>query len=69
MVFLIQNSQNRDSWALQVKIDELIRASAARSSFVGIEPLTPEETDEIRKRAQPPAPKMPRMKSHEQHVQ
>jgi low affinity Fe/Cu permease len=30
MVFLIQNSQNRDSSALQAKIDELIRSSAAR---------------------------------------
>jgi low affinity Fe/Cu permease len=60
MVFVIQNSQNRDSSALQAKIDELIRASAARNSFVGIEQLTPEEIDEIRKRAQPPAPKMPR---------
>jgi low affinity Fe/Cu permease len=49
MVFLIQNSQNRDSSALQAKIDELIRSSAARNTFVGIEQLTPEEIDEIRK--------------------
>jgi low affinity Fe/Cu permease len=53
MVFLIQNSQNRDSSALQAKIDELIRSSAARNTFVGIEQLTPEEIDEIRKYAQP----------------
>src|ERR1700680_2804377 len=33
MVFLIQNSQNRDSSALQAKIDELIRSSAARNTF------------------------------------
>lgn len=48
MVFLIQNSQNRDSAAIQVKLDELIRSSAARNSFVGIEHLTDEELDDIR---------------------
>jgi predicted transcriptional regulator len=48
MVFLIQNSQNRDSSALQAKLDELIRTSAARNSFVGIEKLTPEEIETIR---------------------
>ena len=48
MVFLIQNSQNRDSAAIQVKLDELIRVSAVKNSFVGIEHLTDEELDEIR---------------------
>jgi len=48
MVFLIQNSQNRDSSALQAKLDELIRTSAARNSLVGIERLTPEEIEAIR---------------------
>lgn len=48
MVFLIQNSQNRDSAAIQVKLDELIRTSAAHNSFVGIEHLTDEELEEIR---------------------
>jgi len=48
MVFLIQNSQNRDSAAIQVKLDELIRVSAARNSFVGIEHLTDEEIAAIR---------------------
>jgi len=48
MVFLIQNSQNRDSAAIQVKLDELIRVSAAQNSFVGIEHLTDEELEEIR---------------------
>ena len=48
MVFLIQNSQNRDSAAIQVKLDELIRVSTARNSFVGIEHLTDEELEEIR---------------------
>jgi low affinity Fe/Cu permease len=48
MVFLIQNSQNRDSSALQAKLDELIRTSAARNTLVGIERLTPEEIETIR---------------------
>ena len=50
MVFVIQNSQNRDSAALQAKIDELIRVSEARNSFVGIEQLTPEEIEKLRQR-------------------
>ena len=48
MVFLIQNSQNRDSAAIQVKLDELIRVSAAKNFFVGIEHLTDEEIERLR---------------------
>lgn len=48
MVFLIQNSQNRDSAAIQVKLDELIRVSTAHNSFVGIEHLTDDELEDIR---------------------
>ena len=48
MVFLIQNSQNRDATAIQVKLNELIRVSRAHNSFVGVEKLTDEELDEIR---------------------
>jgi len=48
MVFLIQNTQNRDGAAIQAKLDELIRSSAAQNSFVGIEHLTEEELEELR---------------------
>ena len=52
MVFLIRISQNRDSAAIQVKLDELIRVSAAQNSFVGIEHLTDEELAEIREKCE-----------------
>ena len=52
MVFLIQNTQNRDGAAIQTKLDELIRASAAQNLFVGIEHLTEEELDELRKKCE-----------------
>jgi low affinity Fe/Cu permease len=52
MVFLIQNSQNRDSAAIQVKLDELIRVSTAKNSFIGIEHLTDDELEEIRSRCE-----------------
>ena len=48
MVFLIQNSQNRDSAAIQVKLDELIRVGAAHNSLVGIEHLTDDELEDLR---------------------
>jgi low affinity Fe/Cu permease len=48
MVFLIQNSQNRDGVAIQVKLDELIRVSKVQNAFIGIEHLTDEELDEIK---------------------
>jgi low affinity Fe/Cu permease len=52
MVFLIQNSQNRDSAAIQVKLDEIIRNSNVRNSFVGIEHLTDEEIEELREKCE-----------------
>jgi low affinity Fe/Cu permease len=49
IVFLIQNSQNRDAAAIQAKLDELIRASAkARNEFIGIEHMTDRKLAEIR---------------------
>jgi low affinity Fe/Cu permease len=55
MVFLIQNTQNRDTAALQLKLDELIRASkAARNSVACIEDATDDELnsakDDMRER-------------------
>jgi low affinity Fe/Cu permease len=50
MVFLIQNSQNRDAAAIQAKLDELIRAlHGAREQFVGIEHLSDTQVEEIRR--------------------
>jgi low affinity Fe/Cu permease len=48
MVFIIQNTQNRDGAAIQAKLDELIRVSKARNSLIGIESLTQEEIEQIR---------------------
>ena len=52
MVFLIQNTQNRDGAAIQAKLDELIRASAAQNRYIGIEHLTEEELNELRQRCE-----------------
>lgn len=50
MVFLIQNTQNRDGKALQLKLDELIRASVpARDNFIDLEDLTDDELNELDK--------------------
>ena len=49
MVFLIQNSQNRDGAAMQAKLDELLRAvEKAREKFIGIEHLTDQQIELIR---------------------
>jgi low affinity Fe/Cu permease len=52
MVFLIQNTQNRDSLALQTKLDELIRASDAEDEFMGIEKLTDKQLDMLHAKCQ-----------------
>lgn len=48
MVFLIQNTQNRDGLAMQLKLDELIRAhKMARARFVSLEDFSDNELMEI----------------------
>ena len=48
MVFLIQNTQNRDNAALQAKLDELLHANRnADEAFIGIEHLTDRELKDI----------------------
>jgi low affinity Fe/Cu permease len=50
MVFLIQNTQNRDTAAIQVKLDELIRCvEGAHNALLDLEDLDDEELGRIRK--------------------
>jgi low affinity Fe/Cu permease len=49
MVFVIQNAQNRDTQALQLKLDELIRVNtAARNSLMGLEEKSESEVKDIK---------------------
>lgn len=49
IVFLIQNTQNRDARAIHLKLDELIRAvKSARNSMVDLEELSDEELDKLK---------------------
>ncbi len=51
MVFLIQNTQNRDAQAMQIKLDELICAARdAQNSLLDLEELEPEDLERIRAR-------------------
>jgi low affinity Fe/Cu permease len=50
MVFLIQNSQNRDDKAVQIKLDELIRAiDPARNQLINVESSSEEELQKLKK--------------------
>ncbi|MEK1891407.1 MAG: low affinity iron permease family protein [Phyllobacterium sp.] len=57
MVFLIQNTQNRDGAAIQAKLDEILRTSDALNSFIGIEHLTEEEVCRFRDQCETAAKK------------
>jgi len=51
MLFLIQNTQNRESAALQLKADELLRAMrGAQNAFINLEELSEEDLDRIKER-------------------
>jgi low affinity Fe/Cu permease len=53
MVFLIQNTQNRDTEAIQVKLDELIRATqGAHNALLDLEELEEESLDAFRRKYQ-----------------
>ncbi len=50
MVFLIQNTQNRDSVAIQLKLDEVIRSTqGAHNAMMDLEELSSQDLDKIRK--------------------
>ncbi|MBB6247144.1 low affinity iron permease family protein [Rhodanobacter sp. A1T4] len=49
MVFLIQNTQNRDGAAVQIKLDELIRSSRAHNALLNLEELDDETLARIRR--------------------
>ena len=51
MLFLIQNTQNRETSALQLKVDELLRAvRGAENAFINLEELTEEDLTRIKER-------------------
>ncbi|MEW5688401.1 MAG: low affinity iron permease family protein [Pseudomonadota bacterium] len=50
MVFLIQNTQNRDNAAIQAKLDDLILNTGAEDEFVGIEDMTEQELKALHER-------------------
>jgi low affinity Fe/Cu permease len=53
MVFLIQNTQNRDAKAIHLKLDELIRGvKGARTALIDLENLTDEELDKLQEEFQ-----------------
>jgi low affinity Fe/Cu permease len=58
MVFLIQNTQNRDNAAIQAKLDEIIRTSDSDNEFIGIEQVSDEELEQILKRVERDAEKL-----------
>jgi low affinity Fe/Cu permease len=61
MVFLIQNTQNRDSRAVHLKLDELIRSlRRARNEMVGLETLSDEDLDHMQE-------EFMRLREHAEH--
>src|SRR6201989_2397100 len=49
MVFVIQQSQNKDTMALQIKLNELIAASGASNRLINVEDITEDELETLKK--------------------
>jgi low affinity Fe/Cu permease len=61
MVFLIQNSQNRDTLAIQVKLDELIRANkGAHNELLDVEQMSGEQIEKLHAQYEKLATKKPK---------
>jgi low affinity Fe/Cu permease len=70
MVFLIQNTQNRDAKAMQLKLDELIRAlKGARNQLVDLEDLSDEELKNLEKQFQLMRTRAENDGKHSRHVE
>jgi low affinity Fe/Cu permease len=52
MVFLIQATQSRDTQAIQLKLDELIRVSAARNELISAEEIEPDQLERLKRELQ-----------------
>ena len=69
MVFLIQNSQNRDTASMQAKLDELLYAlKGAREEFIGIEHLSARQIEGIRRKIEAEAGDNPKAARVEESV-
>jgi low affinity Fe/Cu permease len=60
MVFLIQNTQNRDNAAIQAKLDEIIRTGDGDNKFIGIEHMSDEDLEAILREVEASAEKLHR---------
>ena len=70
MVFLIQNTQNRDAKAVHLKLDELIRAlKGARNTLVDLENLSDEELKKLEKQFQGMRKRAENDGSHSRHAE
>jgi low affinity Fe/Cu permease len=71
MVFLIQNSQNRDTKAIQLKLDELLRAveNARQDRFIDLEDATEEMLDQVKRELEQECQEGESPEEHERHAE